>query len=286
MLSNKIMSVSIGLKRRWKSAFTQAFGLIGIIWTMTEILTKIKPFDNWVDEHGHSYAAVLIVCWVARFVSYIYEPRSVSFSIPTTDSQITIKFDDLFKQETDWVIGVNEFFDSSVGHVVSQYSLHGQFIARVFNGDEARFREAVDNALTAFQGEPTNRSIQPEVRYPIGTTIVLQNGSHKAFLVAMAQTNLQTARASSTVSLLWIALLGVLREVDNHGNGATVSIPLLGNGRSSVNIEPQHLMRLIVLALVDFARKCGLPKQINIVAHENCFKALDLREIKRDWSKR
>jgi hypothetical protein len=43
------------------------------------------------------------------------------------------------------------------------------------------------------------------------------------------------------------------------------------------------LLRLIVLALVDFGRKVGLPKQVNIVVPEACFEMLDIREIKRDW---
>jgi hypothetical protein len=40
------------------------------------------------------------------------------------------------------------------------------------------------------------------------------------------------------------------------------------------------------LALVDFGRKVGLPKQVTIVVPEACFEQLDTREIRRDWMKR
>jgi Domain of unknown function (DUF6430) len=63
-------------------------------------------------------------------------------------------------------------------------------------------------------------------------------------------------------------------------------LPLIGNGQSSVNIEPQHLLRLIVLALVEYGRKVGLPNQVSIIVPEDCFKMLDIQEIQRDWSKR
>jgi hypothetical protein len=63
------------------------------------------------------------------FIAYIYETRSVSFNLPTTDKKIEIRHGDLFEQPTDWLIGVGEFFDSDVGQVVSKNSLHGKLIS-------------------------------------------------------------------------------------------------------------------------------------------------------------
>ncbi|MET4802846.1 macro domain-containing protein [Bradyrhizobium sp. LB11.1] len=173
-----------------------------------------------------------------------------------------------------------------LSHVVSKESLHGKIIERIFNGDSSKFRRDVDIALQGIPAKKTDRTIKPILQYPIGTTAIISNGPHRVFLVAMSRTDLTTAKASSTVPLLWDALKGALHSVRNFGNGAPISLPLIGNGRSSVNIEPQHLLRLIVLALVDFGRNAGLPNQINIIVPEACFDLLDIREIKRDWSKR
>jgi Thoeris protein ThsA, Macro domain len=159
-------------------------------------------------------------------------------------------------------------------------------IDSVFNGDTQRFRKAVDAALANFAGTHTPRTIEPKFKYEIGTTAVVENGPHKIFLVAMSHVHLQTAKASSTVPMLWHALRGALTSVTNFGNGAPLSLPLIGNGRSSVNIEPQHLLRLIVLALVDFGRKNSLPKNVSVIVPEGCFEMLDIREIKRDWKTR
>lgn len=281
-----VRSVIVGLTRRWKTGLTQAFGVAGAIWLVTEITTKVsQTADKWLAQHGNLYIETVLITSAVWFFYYSYEARSVSFLIPTTDSEINIKFGDLFLEQSDWIIGANEFFDSALGHVVAINSLHGQFISKVFSGDEPRFRGALDAALAGKPFDETSRTIQPAKRYPIGTTAVLQNGSHKVYLVAISRTDLITAKASSTVSMLWDALIGGLQTVHESGNGSMISLPLIGNGRSSVNVAPQHLLRLVVLALVDFGRKKGLPKQINIVLSDDCFEHLDLREIKRDWKK-
>lgn len=184
------------------------------------------------------------------------------------------------------LIGVNEFFDGQLGQVIAKTSVHGQFITNVFNGDETKFRAAVTAALTGVTSTPTDRSMKPSEAYAIGTTAVLANGPHKSFLVAMSHTDYLTHEASSTVPLMWDAMMGALQSVHNHGNGEPLAMPLIGNGLSSVNVEPQHLLRLIVLALVDFGRKVGLPKQVTIVVPDACFEQLDIREIRRDWMRR
>ena len=282
-----LKSFYLGIKRRWRSAFTKAFGAIGIIWTLTEVVMRVsKDADQWVTQNSSLYSIAVTTISVGCFIYSIYEVRKVSFFIPTTDPRITIKFGDLFAQKTDLIIGVNEFFDGKIGHFVAQESLHGKFISKVYNGDEAKFRYDVDLALANVSSVQTQRSTEPSLKYNIGTTAILKNGAEKAYLVAVSNTNLTTAKASSTVAHLWKALNCALQSVQDYGNGAPVSIPLIGNGRSSVNLEPQHLLRLVTLALVDFGRKHGIPKEIYIIAHEGCFEMLDIREIKRDWSKK
>jgi hypothetical protein len=284
-VSNEILkSLKVGLRRRWMAGVSKAFSLAGGIWLVTSIAAKVSPtLDGYLIQNGRGYATLVVAACLIRFVGHIYEVRSVSFLVPTTDSTINIRFGDILVEHTDWLIGVGEFFDSAVGHVVSKDSLHGKVIESVFNGDAQRFRKAVDVALGNFTGAFTQRTFEPKFKYDIGTTAVIENGPHKIYLVAMSHVHLHTAKASSTVPMLWEALRGALTSVTNFGNGAPLSLPLIGNGRSSVNIEPQHLLRLIVLALVDFGRKNSLPKTVNVIVPEGCFEMLDIREIRRDW---
>jgi hypothetical protein len=287
MLAIFIKSILTGIKRRWRFGLMQAFGIAGAIWLMTEITIAVSPsVQDWLHQDGILYTSFIIVAGTIWFFAYTYESRSVSFLIPTTDSQITIRYGNLLAEPTDWLFGVGEFFDSEIGQPVSQKSLHGQFIATTYNGNSTRFRADVDKALTGVANTPSLRTIQPSAKYPIGTTAILQNGSHKVFLVAMAHTDIATSKASSTVPMLWDALKEALSSIRSYGNGAPISLPLIGNGQAGVNVEPQHLLRLIVLALVDFGRKVGLPKNVNIIVTEECFEKLDIREIERDWKTR
>jgi hypothetical protein len=287
MLGGIIKSLQIGIRRRWRTGLTQALSVAGTIWLITEIVIKVSDqADRWVKDHGDYYSAIVVATAATWFVKHIYEVRSVSFNLPTTNTKIEIRYGDLFKEKTNWLIGAGEYFDSEVGQVVSKNSLHGKLIDNVYNGDAAAFRSLVDAALVGVKSTRTPRLIAPKLKYEIGTTAVLANGSHKVFLVAMSRTHPETHKASSDVPTLWLALRGALESIHHHGNGASISLPLIGNGQSSVNIEPQHLLRLIVLALVDYGRKFGLPNQISIIVPDDCFKMLDIREIRRDWGKR
>lgn len=284
MIQEVTKSVAIGIKRRWIGGISQALSAVGAIWLLTEVGSAISPsFKDVVAENGTSYLTVVLLAAAIWFFRFTYEKRSVSFHIPTTDTLITIKYGDIFEQDTDWLIGVNEFFDSEIGQLISPTSLHGQFILKTYQANSAKFRSDVDGALQGYSRENSQRGHQPSEKFPIGTTAVLKNGPHNVFLVAMAHTDITNGKASSTVPILWIALLGALNKINNYGNGAPISLPLIGNGQSSVNIQPQHLLRLITLALVDFGRKVGLPKSVQIVVPEQCFEMLDLLEIQRDW---
>src|SRR5665213_1332319 len=287
MLGEVIKSLQTGIRRRWQTGIAQALSVAGTIWLLTEIITKVSdPAERWIKNHGDYYSAFVLIAAAIWFIKYIYEVRSVSFNLPTTSTKIEIRYGDLFQAQTDWLIGVGEFFDSEVGQVVSKNSLHGKLINKIYNGDAMLFSSLVETALVDAKGTGVPRSISPRLKYEIGTTAVLANGSHKVFLVAMSRTHPDTHKASSDVPTLWVALRGALESIHNHGTGAPISLPLIGNGQSSVNIEPQHLLRLIVLALVDYGRKVGLPNQVSIIVPEDCFNRLDIREIRRDWRKR
>jgi hypothetical protein len=168
-------------------------------------------------------------------------------------------------------------------------SVHGQFITKFFKGSGPEFRRAVDIALAATGVAPAQnaRAAEPRGRYPIGTTAVLRNGVHKAFLMAMARTDAVTFKASSDVATLWNALQIGLRAVHDQGNGEPVAMPLFGNAQAGINLKPQHLLRLLTLAIVDFGRSRGsaLPKNVTVVLHDRCFEELDIREIAQDWKK-
>lgn len=278
-------SFEIGLRRRWRRGLTAALSVLGTVWLLTEVVTRVsKDVSTWLDAHGAGYLFVAGLLSLVGFLGSIYEHREVSFRLPNTGTTLTLKFANIFDEATDWIVAVNEYFDSTLGDIVAATSLHGQVISRVYSGNEQSFRADVDNALAGYQGLTEARAKGHPIRYPLGTVAIIKNGPHKIYLVALTETDVVTHRANSTVPILWDALGAVLATVDRVGNGAPVAMPLIGNGRASLNIAPQHLLRLIALKIVDAKRTHDLPRRMTINLSDDCFEHLDIVEIKRGWS--
>lgn len=256
--------------------------VMGTVWLVTEILTRVKSSaDQWLDQHGDFFLASVLVISAIGFGIRVYERRRVEFDLPTTGSRLVLKYCDLRTQPGDILIGVNECFDVALGRRVSRDSLHGQFIHHVYNGDSSRLKTDLDKALqdiAPLDGAWADGS----ARYPLGTTAVIHRGNANIYLVAIARSDVETGKASSTVALLWNSLQEAFLRVIAEGDGRPLSLPLIGNGRSSVNLPPQHLLRVVTLAIVDSARKSHMPN-VTIALHDDCFERLDLMEIKRDW---
>lgn len=277
-------SISIGAARRWREGLGSALAVLGALWLLTEVGTRISSdLDTWLDYHGSAFLFAALTASAAGFFLRTYERRWVQFDIPTTSTRLTLKFGNLLDEDADWIIGVNDFFDSRIGDLVSKGSLHGQFICNHLGGDEAKFRGQVSAALEDCASTAVTRAQGETSRYEVGTTAVLDRADKHTYLVAISRTDPTTHKAQSSIPELWAAIRCALQRVHERGNGQPLALPLLGNGRSSINLPPQHLLRLVTLAIVDFARTAQLPTSVSLVLHEDCFAALDLAEIRRDW---
>jgi hypothetical protein len=282
-------SLTIGITRRWWDGLRNGLAAVGAIWALTEMTTAALPLAKlYLEAHGDDYLTLMVVLFVGVFIAFVLEPIRVTFKVPTTDTKITLKYGDLFAEDANLLIGVNEFFDGELGLPVSVTSLHGQLIARNYGSNAVAFRSAIDPALATTGVQPAAARVAlPTYAYPIGTTAQVPNGARSVFLMAMARTDPVNYKASSDPATLWQALQGGLEVVHARGGGAPLAMPLFGNGQAGINLTPQHLLRLLTLALVDFGRNSNtqLPKQVTVVLHDRCFEELDIREIARDWKK-
>lgn len=278
-------SLGIGIRRRWRRGVAALLSVLGSVWLLTEVLTRVsKGTNQWLDSNGTTYLVLASIAAVCGFLVACYETREVAFTIPNTDTTLTLRFGSIFNEDAHWIVGVNEFFDSTLGNIVSATSLHGQIVAKLYNGNEASFRHDVDSSLVGHTSQTVQRAAGQTAKYGLGTTAVIARGPRKIFLVAISKTDVITHRSSSTVPILWDALGEAFKQIDSVGNGEPLAMPLIGNGRASLNIPPQHLLRLITLKLFEAARQYDLPRAITINLSDDCFEHLDLVEIKRGWS--
>jgi hypothetical protein len=283
-LVNLARSLQLGLRRRWLFAGGRALAAVGAIWTVCEPLAAVFPsFARLLQAQASVFVTILVLSAAAAFLSAINERSRVKFRLPNTNTVLAVEFGDLFEEDGDLLVAVNESFDSKLGQIVSPSSVHGGFITKFYNADSDRFADEAAQQLGGFAYEDVAREWGPSRKYPIGTTIVLRQGNRNAYLFAFTVTDSATAKASATVPILWNSLSTALREVHNRGNGRDLALPLIGNGRSGLDIAPQHLLRLLVLIIVQTSKIYPLPANVKIVAPLACFEALDLREIRRDW---
>lgn len=277
-------SIWVGLCRH-RTVFIRWFlEFFGAIWLAIESTSFFStPVKNYTEGNHWLLLAALVAAlcgalWRAR------EPLAVVVPLRHTNTEITIRFGDLFGAMGDHlVIPVNDGFDGALGAAVDPKSVHGQLIQKLYNGSQREFESACDKQLTKSTGVPSGRKDR-KLSYSIGTTAAVPLDGRKGFLFALSRTDPTTHKAQSDVGTMWAALGGLWQCVRNHSNGHAVSLPLVGAGQSGVGVEPRHLLRLILLSILVATREREVSKRINIVLHPDLFEKIDLRGIKNDWS--
>ncbi|MFN8584878.1 MAG: DUF6430 domain-containing protein [Dehalococcoidia bacterium] len=201
-------------------------------------------------------------------------------------TKVRIAVGDLLEapQNAHLVIGVNERFDSSVGDRVSPRSLHGQMIERLFNGDQSRFEREVDKGLSTSGAEPTVKEVYGErAVYPVGTTVALQSGVRRIFVVAIARTNTANHEASCTVEELWNSLVSLWPTVRQQSNGQPCFVPVLGTGFARVPLRHQAVLELLLSSIEhESARAPITAGGVTVVLYPGDYKEFDIRSVSLD----
>lgn len=101
------------------------------------------PVKNYTEGNHWLLLAALVAAlcgalWRAR------EPLAVVVPLRHTNTEITIRFGDLFGAMGDHlVIPVNNEYDGALGAAVDPKSVHGQLIQKLYNGSQREFEVGV-----------------------------------------------------------------------------------------------------------------------------------------------
>jgi hypothetical protein len=253
-------------------AFGALAGLYqGVILFLPYLKCSIIPVS------GFAIAIALIIYGRLR----TWKPSKIDFAIPHTNTTIEIIFGDLFQQKGLKAIPVSEFFDSTIGDLISPQTLHGIFIQKHLNGQN--FDSLVFPSLnkTPFDTDSTKKEGNSKF-YPIGTTVRVTTDA-EYLLFALAKTNPQTLKVYCDVPTMWNALDGLWQKARETSGGGTVNIPLVGSGQSGVGLPARELLNLIVLSIIRTTQKEKIAPKIRIILQKDRFEELDLRKIKQNW---
>jgi len=289
--TNFIHRFFFGIRRNWKRTPVWLLVPYGFVWAIVEPITYYSDsVKNLIEPYRLCILLTIIVLSVVYTLYKICEPLKIKFNIGKTGTSVEIVFGEIFSQDCHIAIPANEFFDTQiggskgqVGDIVAPYSLHGLFISKIYNSDTSRLDAEITTALTGVYPTQVARTVGKNQKYPIGTTAVLGNNSNKKFLFALSNTDVATNKASADVPTMWKALEGLWSAVRNHSNGLPVSIPLVGGGLSHVGLEPENLLRLIILSIIKSSEQSKITSEIRIVLHNSVFDKVALRKIKQEF---
>lgn len=280
-----IMQVFAGIQRHYQFFVRALLEALGAIWLVLEVTSFFyAPARNAIESNywvliGAALIAMAYAVWRAR------APNSITISVPGSNTDVTVKFGDLFAAEDEhFVVPANNHFDGELGVTVDAASIHGQFIQRVYNGAGKEFERACDNQLRNVESEEVSERKRRKKFYPIGTSVALPLNGRKAFVFALSETNPETHKARADVPIMWEALAGLWQCARDGSNGHAVNVPLVGAGQSGVGLEPPHLLRLIILSIQVATRQQEICKHIQIILHPNMVDKIDLHSVKKEWS--
>lgn len=261
--------------------FITALGLsYSVGWTVLEPVTALVGIAT--DAGPRTYLMLVALSLVAGFVVSA-RPSRVSFRPRATNFRLTLRFGDLFDLEGIKAIPFNDFFDVELGPPVSERSLHGQLIKRVWGGHPEALAARLDEVLPPdFERVPRDHGRTR--RYEVGTTIRLDTGHGAFLLTALSRTDPTTHKAHATLRDLWTALEGLWARARETANGEPLVVPLFGGGLSGVGLPPQHLLQVLVISLIASVKKQEITPEITLVLHDDLFDSLDLGLIKKEWS--
>lgn len=280
-MENIFKSLKYGLKNHQFRVISYGFLCYSFLWTIIESATSILS----ISIQGSGYYLSLIGSSLIFGLYKIYQPRSISFKIPASDTTVKVYYGDIFEQDGVIAIPVNEFFDSEIGNPVSELSLHGIVIQKFLGGFSASFDQAIQNDLLNKTYDEIHEKVDGKnKKYQIGTTALLNADNRKFLLFVLSHTSYADCKAYADISVLTKSLTGLLERARNILSGNSINIPLIGSGLAGIGLPPTQLLQLIILVLVEETKKREISKEVRIVLHESKFEEIDLELIKNQWS--
>ncbi|MCF8000476.1 MAG: DUF6430 domain-containing protein [Halanaerobiales bacterium] len=270
--------INIGIKRDTKKAF------LSIIFSYTFLWSIIEPSIRFLNFNvvGIWKYLVLLLCSIIVGLYRVFPKDEIQFFLKNTNTKIKIKFGDVFEEDTNIAIAVNEFFDSKIGKPVSPKSLHGIIIKEILGNKKEIFDKAVKEELKNKEYIKVNRKIGKIKKYDIGTTVPLKFRDQKYFLFALSKTD-ENHKAYSNAKLLLKSLDGLWRKTRVESNGMPLSIPLVGTGLSGIGLPPMQIIELILISILSASKKQEITSEIKLVISPVFFEKVNLNLINQYW---
>jgi hypothetical protein len=173
---------------------------------------------------------------------------------------------------------MNEFFDTENLGFIAENSLHGQFIRKYEDKGEDIYSHIISTLKSrGINGIVMKREQGKQIKFRLGTICEYDD----IFMLAYTsfdkdnRANLYGDNFPKCYSNMW-------NEIDIHNNGESVSMPVLGTGKTRFDkdYKPQELLEIMLITFrmsgVNLERRATL----NIVIHKSLAKDINFIRLK------
>jgi hypothetical protein len=269
------MKTLINISKQWKDSFAWAFAILAGIETVFAVSSisfeKIFEGQNWLVRLLYVIALFVIISAVTFFIKYLISKRGITIAVGNTT--VTIKQGDIFKANGWKVIAFNEYFDTSVGQVISSTSLNGIFIEKhvsdINDLNEVIASETDDN--TKYKRDTKNsRDV-----FPLGRIIPYKD---EYMLLAFSHFDNNNAHLSTKdyehcLRVMW-------NEISRTYNNRPIFIPLLGSGITRFEDIPHNDIDLLKCLLCTLrTSRAEIKQPITILLKKEILNKINLYEL-------
>ena len=206
---------------------TNSFAIFGIVALILQTSDVLFPEATYLKGLNTLLGVILLSIVGGMFLSW---PRPITEQYSSPNTKITIAKGNLLEEKSHLVIGTVDTFDTETPVIIASSSLQGQALQELYGGDLHRLDSHLDNALVSRDIVDTVEKSGKQSRYGIGTVATVHHAARLIFFLAYCEMDFNN-NAHSTPDKLWSSLGMLWDEISLRGNGATVSMPVIGGGR-------------------------------------------------------
>ena len=256
-----------------RKKFYEIFAAIGVIFSIIVAFFPIEQETRTVA--GIVFVSVCVVTYIIVWISAMIT-KKVKLHIRNTN--IVIRVGDIWEAPGKRVVPMNEFFDTENLGFIAENSLHGQFIRKYEDKGEDIYSHIISTLKSrGINGIVMKREQGKQIKFRLGTICEYDD----IFMLAYTsfdkdnRANLYGDNFPKCYSNMW-------NEIDIHNNGESVSMPVLGTGKTRFDkdYKPQELLEIMLITFrmsgVNLERRATL----NIVIHKSLAKDINFIRLK------
>lgn len=259
------------LPRHWKESWlkitNKALWLLGAIWLLISLVEFFYGQTSPIPHTSSFFWFVFLATTVVSIISTL-PPLSVVERVRGKDISIRLVIGNIFNQNGDVVISSNSTFDTTFENdFISPNSIQGQLYKREYDKFEHLNREIEEKLQGVTPMQKHNRKFSKNDQYDIGTIIKLTHRSgFKTYWMALADVN-EHGKPDGKFENLQICLESLWRYIGEKGHMARLIMPVLGSGRTGINVNRITILKEIIFSFVAMTKERKITEELVICIH-------------------